>query len=112
MVQADLRDTSGATIGTQEFKDRFDLLIPKSGDDALAIRNKAEARAAVLAGQRQAMGNAQPHADYVDKELAKERAEKIATLNREMEGKDKSKTYQSKDGKTFRRWAGDHWEEH
>ena len=56
LVQADLRDTSGATIGTQEFKDRFDLLIPKSGDDALAIRNKAEARRAVLEGQRLALG--------------------------------------------------------
>jgi hypothetical protein len=110
LVQADLRDTSGATIGTQEFKDRFDLLIPKSGDDALAIRNKAEARRAVLEGQRLALGSARPMADHVDKEHAKERAENVATLNREMEGKDKSKTYE-KNG-VFRRWVGDHWEEH
>ena len=110
LVQADLRDTSGATIGTQEFKDRFDLLIPKSGDDALAQKNKAEARRAVLEGQRLALGSARPMADYVDKEHAKERAEKAATLNREMEGKDKAKTYE-KNG-VFRKWVGDHWEEH
>ena len=29
LVQADLRDTSGATIGTQEFKDRFDTADPE-----------------------------------------------------------------------------------
>jgi hypothetical protein len=110
LVQADLRDTSGATIGTQEFKDRFDLLIPKSGDDELAMRNKAEARRAVLEGQRLALGSARPMADYVDKEHAKERAEKAALLNSQMEGKDKSKTYE-KNG-VFRRWVGDHWEEH
>jgi hypothetical protein len=109
-LQADLRDTSGATIGTQEFKDRFDLLIPKSGDDELAMRNKAEARKAVLEGQRLALGSARPMADYVDKEHAKERAEKAALLNSQMEGKDKSKTYE-KNG-VFRRWVGDHWEEH
>ena len=110
LVQADLRDTSGATIGTQEFKDRFDLLIPKSGDDALAQKNKTEARKAVLEGQRLALGSARPMADYVDKEHAKERAEKAASLNREMEGKDKNKTYE-KNG-VFRKWVGDHWEEH
>jgi len=110
LVQADLRDTSGATIGTQEYKDRYELLIPKPGDDALAMQNKAEARQAVLEGQRLALGTARPMADYVDKEHAKTRAEKAATLNREMEGKDKGKTYE-KNG-VFRRWAGDHWEEH
>ena len=42
--------------------------------------------------------------------ITKERAEKVSTLNREMEGKDKTKTYE-KNG-VFRRWVGDHWEEH
>jgi hypothetical protein len=110
LVQADLRDTSGATIGTKEFSDRFDLLIPRPGDDALIIRQKAEARRAVLEGQRLALGTARPMADYVDKEHAKEQAEKASTLAREMEGKDKSKTYE-KNG-IFRRWNGSYWEEH
>jgi hypothetical protein len=74
------------------------------------IRNKAEARKAVLEGQRLALGSARPMADYVDKEHAKERAEKAASLNREMEGKDKAKTYE-KNG-VFRQWVVDHWEEH
>jgi hypothetical protein len=110
LVQADLRDTSGATIGTQEFKDRFDLLVPRPGDDEMAMRNKAEARRAVLEGQRLALGTARPMADYVDKEHAKGRAEKMSTLNREMEGKDKGKTYE-KNG-VFRKWSGTAWEEY
>jgi hypothetical protein len=110
LVQADLRDTSGATIGTQEFKDRFDLLVPRPGDDEIAMRNKAEARRAVLEGQRLALGTARPMADYVDKEHAKGRAEKMSTLNREMEGKDKGKTYE-KNG-VFRKWNGTAWEEY
>jgi hypothetical protein len=110
LVQADLRDTSGATIGTQEFKDRFALLIPRPGDGSLDIKNKAEARKAVLEGQRLALGPARPMADYVDKEHAKEQAEKVAKIEREMAGKDKAKTYE-KDG-VIRRWNGSFWEEH
>jgi len=63
-----------------------------------------------LEGQRLALGTARPMADHVDTELVKERAEKAASLNREMEGKDKGKTYE-KNG-VFRKWVGDHWEEH
>jgi hypothetical protein len=110
-VQGFLRDISGAVVGPEEIAKHMNSFLPKYGDQPRDIADKRAAREQIINGLYNAAGTGgQKIADFDKNERLQKQAEKISTLNREMEGKDKSKTYE-KNG-VFRKWVGDHWEEH
>jgi hypothetical protein len=85
-------------------------MLPRSGDDPQTLELKRTQRDAFVKNLYGGLGEGKKLADFYGKERTAKEVQKREKLNTEMEGKDKSKTYQK--GGVFREWVGDHWEEH
>jgi hypothetical protein len=83
-VAANLRDISGATIGSKEHSDQMKYLMPGIGDDAQEIKRKAAARQAVMDGMKQSLGDQQEHATYAYKQVQKGIKEEQENIANEM----------------------------
>jgi hypothetical protein len=94
-VAANLRDISGAVIGTKEHSDQMRWLMPRPGDDGAEIKRKAAARQAVMDGMKQSLGDQQDHADYAYKQVQKGIKEEQDKIASEMQDT-------PKDGKIYR----------
>jgi len=79
LITAHLRDTSGAVIGAQELAKHMEDLIPRYGDDALTLRNKAEQRKGITGSLYAILG------ETGQQQATKFDAERRATRAREQE---------------------------
>ena len=85
-VQANLRDISGAVIGTAEHTKQMQLLMPRYGDTAEDLTRKAQARNAIERGMYSGLGtdDARQVADYNKRQNIKELTDKRNEINAEM----------------------------
>ena len=109
-VNAFMRATSGGAYGEAEAAREARAMLPRSGDDPQTLELKRTQRDAFVKNLYGGLGEGKKLADFYGKERTAKETQKREKLNTEMEGKDKSKTYQK--GGVFREWVGDHWEEH
>jgi len=87
LITAHLRDTSGAVIGAQELAQHMSDLIPRYGDDALTLRNKAEQRKGITGSLYAVLGETgQQQATKFDTERREARAKEQEKINTEMAG--------------------------
>jgi hypothetical protein len=94
-VAANLRDISGAVIGTKEHADQMKWIMPAIGDDAEEIRRKAVIRDTIMDGMKRSMGTQANHADHARKTILDGLKATAAKIEAEMEGV-------PKDGKIYR----------
>lgn len=113
-IAANLRDISGATIGTKEHADQKRMLFPVYGDPPAEVRRKAEARNAIEEGMKQSLGSASDHADYAKKQVQESIQARRDAINDEMKGVVPSGVGDVKINKRTgekRTWNGRNWEE-
>jgi hypothetical protein len=94
-VAAQLRDISGAVIGTEEHTKRMKLMMPQAGDSDAELKRKAIVRQTIMDGMKQSLGDQQDHAEYAKKQVLQGIKENQAKIDREMEGV-------PKDGKVYK----------
>jgi hypothetical protein len=116
LVQAHLRQLSGAAYSAQELTSTHNNLIPVYGDDARVMQQKAEQRNSVAQGLYLGLGKARPLADYAIAERSK--ADKAAQekIAAEMPpNPEVGRIYEKTDPKTKRvikrHWTGTRWEQ-
>jgi hypothetical protein len=109
-VAANLRDVSGAVIGTKEHADQMKWLMPQYGDDDAALKDKEARRNSVTSGMYNGLGKAQPAADYSKKQIHDEHANAQKKINEEMSHlKNMPKGYVAQKGKMKRVFDGTNW---
>ena len=111
-VAANLRDVSGAVIGTKEHADQMKWLMPQVGDDDAALRDKEARRNSVISGMYGGLGKAQPAADYAKQQVYDNQADMQKKINEEMSHlKDVPVGYVARNKKTgsSRVWNGKNW---
>ena len=80
-VMAKLRDDSGATIGTEEFKREWNAFFPSPTDDAQTVANKATARRTAMESMIETAGPGSINLRWQQKNIEAEAAQKAAEIN-------------------------------
>lgn len=117
-ILAFMRSTSGAAYGEKERLDHAYAMLPKLGDDAKTLADKAAQRAGFIASEYASLGvPGQRYADNIAKQNAAEKqaagAQQQVTIDNEMKGVTPKGVgdikYNKNNPQVQRRWDGQHW---